>query len=475
MSHSPITISSLSLSFNQQTCFKNFSAQVYPGSRIGIIGRNGAGKSSLLKAVQGLIEPSSGSINIPNNCIVGSIPQLSVQSKTSGGELFNQALTQALSLDPNLLLLDEPTNHLDRHNRQSLIKLLTHFHGTLIVASHDPELLRKCADDIWLIDQQQVRIFSGGYKAYEQTIATDQKHQQAAREQLKKERKNIKKAQQQEQQRAAQSKKAHRYENDKNIRGKLKQQGNATAGKLQKKLNLQQSTLEQQLQDHHDVEIITPRFTLSSKPIPKSLLYSVSNGSCGYNNHSILSSIFFQCHYGDRIALTGDNGSGKSTFIKALFNDQHVITAGDWHQHTSSVGYLDQHYVHLQPDQSVFDHIKEAVPTWTDQEARRHLNDFLFKTNEAVNKKASVLSGGEQARLSLALIAAQNPTALLLDEVTNNVDLITRNYIIQVLNQYQGALIVISHDDDFLQKIGITDWYEVKQGSISSRTSFIVH
>lgn len=126
------------------------------------------------------------------------------------------------------------------------------------------------------------------------------------------------------------------------------------------------------------------------------------------------------------------------------------------------IGYLDQHYSTLVSTRTVFEEIQTLAPTWPHEGVRRLLNDFLFRKNEEVLALVSTLSGGEKARLSLAKIAAKTPKLLILDEVTNNLDLETRAHVIQVLNHYPGALIVISHDEEFLKEIGIENFYELK-------------
>ncbi len=133
------------------------------------------------------------------------------------------------------------------------------------------------------------------------------------------------------------------------------------------------------------------------------------------------------------------------------------------------IGYLDQHYASLNPSLSVFQIIQDAAPQWNDDEIRKHLNDFLFSTPQEINTHVSNLSGGEKARLALARIAAQNPHLLLLDEITNNIDKQTRTHLIEVLKNYPGALIIISHDKDFLKEIGVHEKYEVKDGTIELR------
>jgi len=157
MMHRPIGINDISLYFPHKVCFDNFSRQIEYGNRIAIIGSNGNGKSSLLKIIQGLMEPTAGRMYIPKDAVFGYVPQVIEDYNTlSGGQRLNQALTQALAKDPNVLCLDEPTNHLDAKNRTSLIRMIRTFNGTAIIVSHDLELLRKCVNEIWNIDNGRI-------------------------------------------------------------------------------------------------------------------------------------------------------------------------------------------------------------------------------------------------------------------------------------------------------------------------------
>jgi ATPase subunit of ABC transporter with duplicated ATPase domains len=137
---------------------------------------------------------------------------------------------------------------------------------------------------------------------------------------------------------------------------------------------------------------------------------------------------------------------------------------GDWFvPKKEDIGYLDQHYATVDPKHSVLEAISALVPCWSYKEVRKHLNNFLFSKNEEVNVLVSDLSGGEKARLTLAQIAARTPGILILDEITNNLDLQTKEHVIQVLKSYTGAIIIISHDPDFLGEIGINKVVDVQE------------
>ena len=164
-------------------------------------------------------------------------------------------------------------------------------------------------------------------------------------------------------------------------------------------------------------------------------LVTITDGQLGYRaNHWILENLHFSIQSQDRIALLGPNGSGKSTLIQAILNEHSIMRQGNWTlPKPDDIGYLDQHYATLSPNKTVMETIRCLWPDHADADIRKHLNDFLFRKNEEVTALFSSLSGGEKARLSLAQIAAKTPKLLILDEMTNNLDLETRAHVIEVL------------------------------------------
>lgn len=468
MTHSPISLTNVSHSFEDKLCFEPFSKVIYPSTKIAIIGRNGSGKSTLLKIIEGVLAPSGGSVHIPQGIVIGYVPQLVTEhSYLSGSQRFNKTLSQELAKHPDVLCLDEPTNHLDAKNRIALMRMLKQFRGTLIVVSHDVELLRNCVDEIWHIDNHKVSIFSGTYDDYLYEHELKQAALEEKLEQLIKEKKHGKQALVQEQQRVARSKHAHKDEPDRKLRGKMKQTASNTEGKNKGKIIKQLDRVTTELKDIHIPKEIKPTFTLSTTDCsPNKTIVSVADGTCGYNT-TVLHDIHFHLKGGERVALLGDNGSGKTTFIKAILQDKEIKRSGQWMiPPRENIGYIDQHYATLNHYDTVLDAIHDVAPRWTTHEMRKHLNDFLFSKNEQVHTAIQTLSGGERARLSLAQIAAQSPKLLILDEITNNVDRETKEHILKVLNEYPGAIIVISHDQDFLQALTIDTYYSVENGTL---------
>ncbi|MCC2646798.1 MAG: hypothetical protein K0R02_863 [Rickettsiaceae bacterium] len=467
MIHNPIIINKLSLEFPSKTCFEDFTAQIYFGSRIAIIGRNGSGKSSLLRILSGEIKADIDKLIMPYNGVVSYIPQIiDHYGSLSGGERLTKALDDTLSIDPNILLLDEPTNHLDAQNRKFLFKKLNNYRGTLIIVSHDTELLRSCTDILWHIDEGKIHIFTGSYEDYlremrirkeqiEDKLTSLNKQKKDAHNALMKEQKRAKNSRQRGEKSIEQRKwptivshaKAHRAE--------------TTTGRLKSNIALKKDKLLQELSNIRLAEVIKPKFSLSANMLGSKSVVSINQGSCGYDK-PILENINLYINATDRLSIKGNNGSGKTTLVKAILNDSKIIKTGTWlTPRNEDIGYLDQHYHNLNLELTVLENITNLVPSWNHAEVRRHLNDFLFRSNEEVNCKTYQLSGGEKARLSLAQIAAKTPKLLILDEITNNIDLETREHIIQVLKEYPGAMIVISHDEDFLKEINIDFEYNV--------------
>jgi ATPase subunit of ABC transporter with duplicated ATPase domains len=467
--HRPIALKAISLSYTNKNCFDNFSAQIYPGSRIAIIGRNGSGKSSLLDILRGKLAPSSGDIIIPGEVCIGYVEQtIDDFNHLSGGQRLNKRLSEALAQFPDLLILDEPTNHLDKDNRKSLMQMLNRYQGTLIVVSHDTELLRHCIDTLWHIDQHKVHQFSGSYDDYMREI----KQKRAAIEKdlglLKREKKDAHTDLMKEQKRAAKSKTKGKKSVDQKkwptvvIKTKALQ-AEQTSGKKKSAIDKKKQQLTDQLSNLRRPDIILPKFSLASQQVGSGHLLSISDADLGYTaDNIILKKVSLSLNGKERIAICGKNGSGKSTLLKAILGDEALFTTGHWQLPRSEyIGYLDQHYANLQPTLSVIEQIKQLRPDWTEIEARRHLNDFLFRKNEEVMQKTARLSGGEKVLASLSMIAAKTPRLLILDEITNNLDLETKEHAIQVLSAYPGAMIVVCHEKDFLEAIGVDHTYTV--------------
>ena len=451
----PITVANYSLSFPHKVCFEKFSTRVYYGDRIALVGRNGSGKTTLLQ----MLAEANRDLNSAH------IPQTIAEFKNlSGGARFNRALSQALGQKPDLLLLDEPTNHLDRRHRRNLWHLLEAYPGTLIVVTHDRELLENFPEIIWSLKDGRITVFRGSYADYERE--TELARQSLLRREalLKREKAALHQNLMQEQGRTARSRAA----GEKNIArkkwtkmagGLKKARAEKSRGGILQDFGRKREDLSTQLSELRPPEIIKPRFQLDSRAVGAAVPVSVRDGSVGYPGQTVLRGVNLDVGSRKRLALTGPNGSGKTTLLRAIMGETGIIRKGVWlTPPPEDIGYLDQHYENLDLYRSAMEIIAEVNKDWTVVEIRKHLSDFLFRKNEEVQLAAAYLSGGERARLSLAKIAARPPKLLLLDEITNNIDLETRRQVGDILSHYPAAMICISHDEDFLTEIAAEKW-----------------
>ncbi|MBX9867634.1 MAG: ATP-binding cassette domain-containing protein [Burkholderiales bacterium] len=467
--HNPIHISELNLSFTQKECFNNFSYTLYPGEKIGLIGDNGSGKSSLLRILANLPSLPHPDIHSDETLICGYVPQIIEEfSNLSGGQRFNQALSAALANYPNLLLLDEPTNHLDAANRKSLMRQLRNHPATQIIVTHDPELLNNCVDTLWHIHDGIISVFKGSYANYVEQLNQTKHKLLSDIIQLKQAQKQQHQALMQEQQRA----KSSREQGEKAIlqrkwptitSASKVRRGNTTAGKKSANLTTRKNELSAELNQLWQAEEINYSFNFMAQTFAQSIV-TINQGSCGYvDQPNILQQINFNLYGNTKIALIGANGSGKSTLLKAIMQDSQVVRHGEWIvPQLTQIAYLDQHYSNLPKEQTVLEYIANLAPKLNYAELRNFLNQFLFRKNEEINKLIQVLSGGEKARLSLAAIALQQPKLLVLDEISNNIDLTTREHLIKILKDYLGAMLIISHDTTFLIEIGVEEKFNVE-------------
>ena len=343
---SNITIQNLSLIFPHKICFEDFSTIIYPGSRIAIIGDNGAGKSSLLKILADIIEPTSGRIINPYNIVY--VPQ-DHEGNLSGGESFNKALTNALSQDPDIILFDEPTNHLDIKNRNSLIRVINNSLATIIAATHDTKLIKECFDQIWHLRDGKIEIFTGLLEYYfshvniehgkiESEIDLLEREKKAAHSKLMKEQERAKKSRLQGERKIASGKWPP-------IVAKAKElQGQATTGKKKNDINNNKQDLVDRLSNLRLPELIQPKFSIDAKDIiANKVVVNIKDGKIGYE-HPILENINLSITSKERVAFLGNNGSGKSTLIKAIIGEN--ILGGEFYS-IKEWAYLDQNYNNL--------------------------------------------------------------------------------------------------------------------------------
>ncbi|HIG86605.1 MAG TPA: ABC transporter ATP-binding protein [Planctomycetes bacterium] len=498
--------------FGPQEVLRGTSLSINPGQKVGIVGRNGGGKTTLFHMITGEETPDWGRVVIRKGARMSFVPQRPVfepdevvrahvesgldaarqvgmdleyvgekmgsatgielerlmrehdrltgemetldgwdlehkvekvlsgiglakglwdrKAKTlSGGEQNRVSLARALVGGGDLLLLDEPTNHLDLEGIEWLEKYLREIHSAILVVSHDRRLLTNSVERILELEFGQLNSFPGNYARYVDLKAeryeTNLKAYEQQREMLRREESFIKKHM--GSQRTAEAK------------GRLKKLGHITR-------------LER---PHHDVRrpIINP--PEAARGGEKVL--GLEHIKAGYGDNVLLSQVNLRLGRGQRIGLIGSNGSGKTTLLKIMAGVMAPLAGEVVRGHGEECAYFDQDTSHLRSDSTPFSEILRHYPKMTDLEIRSHLAMFLFR-GEGVDKEISTLSGGERARMALALMVLTKPSWLAMDEPTNHLDLAGRTALEEMLGRFQGAIICISHDREFLDGLTSHTW-----------------
>ena len=501
-----------------KTLFKGINAGINQGDKIALIGANGVGKSTLLKILADRIQATSGSV--VSNASIYYLPQISTISREnqdkdvlsllcsvsdewwevtrslesklntfldlsmpvgslSGGEITKLFLAVGLCREPNILLLDEPTNHMDFWALESLRAFLNEFSGAFVIVSHKPFFLDQVANTTWELTAEGVNVYGGNFSLYKEQKEAKIKGTLRIHEAARKELKRAKEVALKEQKRAARSKREGRLQAFDGSMGKAAQhffanRASASAGRGATK---HQAAIAQATQKLEESKIKKNKVTNihleeGSSKRGKSLIH-IQGATLKIGTHALITNIHLHIVYGDRIAISGSNGAGKSSLIKAILGMGHetnptsldsgeVLVSQDM-----KVVYLDQNYDLLDREKTVLENMQAANSSLDYQDLRQQLGNFLF-LNDEVNKSVSVLSGGELARLALAIVGISEIDLLVLDEPSNNLDIETVERIVEALDEYQGALLVISHDLEFLSSINITKAFKLKDKALQS-------
>lgn len=463
-----IQIKNLTYSFDSNVLFQDFSAQINAHDRIAIIGKNGSGKSTLLKCLLSLNKAESGAI-IFHDMKVSYIEQnVEEFSELSGAQRFNKRFSQAISKNPDMLFLDEPTNHLDKDNRKNLFNFFKHSKVGLVVATHDLDLIRQF-NIFWHIYNGKVHVFKGNYYDYMNILNEEKNSLQSEKSRLSNEQKIKHKKYIQAEEKIAQSKNIGLNKLKKGSVSNMQadfigHKAQKSQAKILDVSNKRKEELQDRLNNLYIPKEIKYKFDISHQYSNTHTLLEIQNANIGYFNKQILFNINLSICAKDRIRIIGSNGAGKSTFFKGLMNDASIIRNGEWkyaYGVFENIAYFDQHYSELNTDLTVLDYILQFAKHYDSAQIYDHLNTFLFQ-KELVHTKTVNLSCGQKARLLLAKIGLTNPSILILDEVSNNLDIETKAHIVEVLKNYQGALLVISHEENFSQDLSLDKEIDVK-------------
>ncbi|ALT00069.1 ATP-binding cassette domain-containing protein [Lacimicrobium alkaliphilum] len=492
-----IQISELSLMRGAKALLENANASIYPGHKVGLVGPNGCGKSSLFALLRGQLQADTGICEVPRQWQIATVAQetpatsrpaldyvidgdqrlrqiqaelakaeqahqgermatlhqqleqaggYQVEARAatilaglgfsqqqisepvshfSGGWRMRLNLAQALLCQSDLMLLDEPTNHLDLDAVIWLERFLVRYPGTLILISHDKAFLDATVDEIIAIEQQQLISYKGNYSAFELQRA---------------ERLRLQDLQYRKQQQQA----AHLQSFIDRFRAKA-----SKAKQAQSRIK-QLEKMEKLAPAHYQSGFSFEFFHPPKLPNP---LVSMEQVQVGYADKVILQHLQLNLVPGSRIGLLGRNGAGKSTLIKLLAEELKPL-AGKYQTSAGlRIGYFAQHqleYLHM--DDSPLQHLQRLDNKATEQSLRDFLGGFGFHGDAALGKVAP-MSGGEKARLVLALLVYQKPNMLLLDEPTNHLDLDMRHALNIALQGFEGAMVLVSHDRFLLEAV----------------------
>ncbi|WP_372761115.1 ATP-binding cassette domain-containing protein [Pseudoalteromonas sp.] len=505
-----IQISEIELLRGGKALLKNASATLFPEHKVGLVGANGCGKSTLFSLLKSELQLDAGNFTIPKDWSIASVKQetpaleisaldyvlqghpqyyalrialreaeknndgdtqakvhiqlenikgYSIEAKAgellhglgfannlienpvsafSGGWRMRLNLAQALIRDADLLLLDEPTNHLDLDAVYWLERFLRAYSGTLVLISHDREFLDAVVDQIWHIDKQLINVYKGNYSQFERQKAERLLQQQAM---FEKQQEQI----------------AHLEQFITRFKAKASKAKQAQS--RVKALERMEKLAPAHADSPFNFEFAEP----TALPNP---LMTIDKAQAGYADITILNNIELNLVPGSRIALLGRNGAGKSTLIKLLSGDLEPQAGKVVQHHGLNIGYFAQHQLEsLDLTASAITHLQRLNPKATEQSLRDFLGGFAFIGDKALEPVAP-FSGGEKARLVLAMLVYQKPNLLLLDEPTNHLDLEMRHALVMALQGFEGAMVTVSHDRHMLKNTA-DEFYLVDSGKVT--------
>lgn len=501
----------MTFEFGARTIVEDATWHIQPNERIGLIGYNGTGKSTLLKVLTGQYTPSAGTVEKGRETSIGFLHQdllsfdtddsildvalgafervkqlekeieeigrkleqtgdealaheyadklhemevldgYSIHHKTeevlqglgfanadlqkpykqfSGGWRMRVLLAKMILMHPDVLLLDEPTNHLDLPSIEWLEKYLQHYAGAVVIVSHDKYFLNRMVNKIVELYQQELHIYSGNYDYYEKEKALRIEQQQKA---FENQQDYIRQQEQLIDRFRAKASKA------------------AMAQSLIKKLD--------KLERIEDAELVRPniRINFSVEKQPGRTLCTLRHASKSFGPLRIIENTGAEIDRGDKVALIGANGKGKSTLLRIIAGTEPFEGERIWGHNVQESFYAQHQLEALNINNNLLEEMQSSRSGKTDLELRSLLGCFLFSGDD-VDKKIKVLSGGEKARVALAKTIVSKANFLLLDEPTNHLDLHSVELLIEALNKYEGSIVLVSHDRYFISRIANKIW-----------------
>lgn len=482
MAEAPIfSFKNLSIAFGEKNLFSGIEANINRGDKISLVGRNGSGKSTLLKIIAGVLDPDNGEIFVQPGLKIAYMPQepdlssfLSLRDvvaskiisdeqnkdyladiwleklkidgsqnplNASGGECRKAALAQALIDEPDMLLLDEPTNHLDVETIELLENVIKEFKGAVVVISHDRRFLSHITDAMLWLDRGNVHFCKKGFAYFEEW------QEEIIAKEINEQNKLLKKI----------------SEETEWLHKGVTARRRRNMGRLRKLIELRKLRKEQ-IKQIGNVNLNIDEGDFRSK-----LVIEAKNISKSFGQKEIVKDFSTKIIRGNKIGIVGPNGAGKTTLIKLLIKciepDKGFVRLGK----NLQMAYFDQNRIILDGKKTLWQTLCDKGDHLMVHGKWRHvvayLKDFLFKPSQA-NSPVSSLSGGEKNRLMLAKILSEPSNFLVLDEPTNDLDMDTLDLLQEVLDEYQGTVLIISHDRDFLDKVAASIIYMKGNGQV---------
>ncbi|MDR1091437.1 MAG: ATP-binding cassette domain-containing protein [Prevotella sp.] len=388
----------------------------------------------------------------------------------SGGEKSKVFLAGLLIHKPDIILLDEPTNHLDQTSRQKFYGYILDCKATVIIASHDVTLLNKL-DSTYELSAKGIKLYGGNYTFYKEQKNIEE---EALMQQINSEEKQLRAVRRKAQEmKERQNRRIKQGENSSSgtpriVLGMLQESGENTRAKLNEKHSAIISGSQQKLTELRQKQQVSIDLKIDIKDAQLyngKLLFAAVNVNFGYTKDKLIwkDSLNLEVRSGERIRIIGDNGAGKTTFVRLLMGE-FSPPEGEIKRSDFSYIYLDQQYSRAHKDLTVLDLAREHnTKNLLDHEIKLRLNRALFP-QDTWDKNCLALSGGERMRLYLCclMISNQIPDIFILDEPTNNLDLASLSILTNTVRNYQGTILVISHDQNFIDEIGVTKVIELK-------------
>lgn len=413
---------------------------------VGVIGRNGAGKTTLMKIIAGQDHDFSGQRVVSGSVqLVKQVNELN--NDRSGGQETLAHVRVALAGQPAILILDEPTANLDEPHQEWLINQLRHFNGLTVVVSHDDHFLREVTTKMWVVRQNQYEQFDGPLTSFEQADTRLRDNQAHSYERQRRQQRELKQAAQERKQRAQQIRRGSRKMGRVEL-AKTKSAREQNAGKMERNAHAMKARAEHQVVTEKPFEERSVKIMSTDFPLFKGKTVTSANDlTLVRSQKTLLKHVTFQIKPGQRVALSGPNGSGKSSLIEALLHHQKRTNLSA----DAQVGYFNQDITTLPNDLTVWQLMKRA--SVLDQNRTRQMMGAFGLDAQFYDRLIDQLSGGERVRLQLLAVLLSASNFLILDEPTNFLDRDALKALAAFLNQYPGAVLFVSHDAEFRDKV----------------------